>query len=81
MNNTPNRTTSLKALAIMSLMVVAAFACATDPVNFSAAESVTAFQSGWTTQLNALAPLIVTIILTGAGFRLAFKWIKRGTKV
>lgn len=74
-----------KLVLVMALMVAAAVSMAQTTgggtTYFDPEAAVTKFNSDWTGQLNTLAPLIVIVILTGAGYRMALKWIKRGTKM
>lgn len=72
-------------IGIAFALVMAAFsAFAQDgggATTFDPSSAVSGYQSGFTGILNTLAPLIVGIILVPAGYKIAMKWIRRGTNV
>lgn len=69
------------ASALMTLTAAASAQTTTGATPFDPTTGVTSFSNQFGAQLNTLFPLMITIILTGAAFRIALKWIKRGTKV
>ncbi len=67
-------------MALLGVMLIVP-ALATTTGTFDPSTLGTAFVSNFADLLTSIAPVVISILMVGLGFKLVMKFIRRGTKV